>query len=201
MWRAIDGPPAARLAAKGAAMGLEEGMEEVHSQGWDHTAGGDAGGGGALADLAGKYLTFRLDERDYGVEITRVREIIGMIEVTKVPQTYPFVLGVVNLRGKVIPVIDLRLRFDLDYRQPDERTCIIVVEVDSPSGQTALMGAVVDQVSEVVMVEAGDLEKTPNFGVELDTSYIMGMAKTTGGVKILLDIDQVLGETPLVVGA
>jgi purine-binding chemotaxis protein CheW len=150
------------------------------------------------AELAGKYLTFALDDEEYGLEILKVREIMGVMDVTHVPQTMPFVLGVINLRGKVIPVLDLRLKFGLDYRQPDERTCTIVVEVVGSTGNRLLMGIVVDQVREVVTVRGEDIDLTPSFGVELDTNYILGLAKLDDAVKILLDIDRIFGEGHLV---
>ena len=153
---------------------------------------------GAAGDLAGKYLTFQLGGEEYGLEILKVREIIGMLDVTYVPQTVPSVRGVINLRGKVIPVIDLRVRFDLERREDDERTCTIVVEVAGAGGQRLLMGIVVDQVREVVNVRPEDIEHTPSFGVHMDTDYILGMAKMEGGVKILLDIDRVVGDSQLV---
>jgi purine-binding chemotaxis protein CheW len=143
--------------------------------------------------IAGKYLTFDLAEEEYGLEILRVREIIGMMEITPVPKTPEYVLGVINLRGKVIPVIDLRLKFGLPYKDPDDRTCVIVVEVAN-DGTTVQMGIVVDRVNEVVDVRGSDVEPTPSFGVSLDTSFIMGMAKVGEKVKILLDIDRVLSE-------
>jgi purine-binding chemotaxis protein CheW len=140
----------------------------------------------------GKYLTFSLAGEEYGIGILKVREIIGMMSITPVPQTPEFVKGVINLRGKVIPVIDLRLRFGLDATAYTERTCIIVVEIHGESGSIPL-GIVVDAVSEVLNIRSADIENTPSFGVKLNTDVILGMAKTDGGVKILLDIDQVLG--------
>ncbi|MBI5523611.1 MAG: purine-binding chemotaxis protein CheW [Desulfarculus sp.] len=148
--------------------------------------------GSSLAErISGKYLTFDLAEEEYGLEILRVREIIGMMEITPVPRTPDYVLGVINLRGKVIPVIDLRLKFGLPYKDPDDRTCVIVVEVMS-EGATVQMGIVVDRVNEVVDVKGAEVEPTPNFGVSLDTTFILGMAKVGNKVKILLDIDRVL---------
>ena len=138
-----------------------------------------------------KYLTFSLAEEEYGIGILKIKEIIGMMPVTSVPQTPDFVKGVINLRGKVIPVIDLRLRFAIDEIEYSERTCIIVVEVER-SSNTVMIGVVVDAVSEVLNIKEGDIEETPAFGAKLDTEYILGMAKMEGGVKILLDIDQVL---------
>ncbi len=145
----------------------------------------------AIADRKGKYLTFTLADDEYGIEITKIREIIGMLPITSVPQTPDFIKGVINLRGKVIPVVDLRLRFGMDAIDYTERTCIIVVEIAGQAGDI-LMGSVVDSVSEVLSVKAEDIEETPTFGTKLDTDYILGMAKVEAGVKILLDIDKVL---------
>ena len=146
----------------------------------------------------GKYLTFSLAGEEYGIGILKVREIIGMMSITPVPQTPEFVKGVINLRGKVIPVIDLRLRFGLDATAYTERTCIIVVEIHGESGSIP-MGIVVDAVSEVLNIRSADIENTPSFGVKLNTDFILGMAKTDGGVKILLDIDKVLGTFQLTI--
>ncbi len=145
----------------------------------------------AMADREGKYLTFTLASEEYGIGILKIREIIGMMPITTVPQTPGFVKGVINLRGKVIPVIDLRLRFGMDAIDYTERTCIIVVEIEGSAG-TVQIGIVVDAVSEVLNVNAEDVEETPTFGAKLNTDYILGMAKMEGGVKILLDIDKVL---------
>ena len=150
----------------------------------------------AMVDKEGKYLTFTLAEEEYGIGILKIKEIIGMLPITSVPQTPEFVKGVINLRGKVIPVIDLRLRFGISSMDYSERTCIIVVEIDGQSG-TVLVGIVVDSVSEVLNIKGDDIEKTPTFGAKLNTDYILGMAKMEGGVKILLDIDQVLNSEEL----
>ncbi len=144
-----------------------------------------------MVDRDGKYLTFALAEEEYGICILKIKEIIGMMPITTVPQTPEFVKGVVNLRGKVIPVMDLRLRFGMEAIEYDERTCIIVVEIEGRSGDVQI-GIVVDTVSEVLNVAGEDIEDTPTFGTKLDTEYILGMAKMEGGVKILLDIDKVL---------
>ena len=146
----------------------------------------------------GKFLTFSLAGEEYGIGILKVREIIGMMTVTPVPQTPEFVKGVINLRGKVIPVIDLRLRFCLEATAYTERTCIIVVEIQGETGALP-MGIVVDAVSEVLNIRGADIENTPTFGVKLNTDFILGMAKTGGGVKILLDIDKVLGAFQLTI--
>ncbi len=149
-----------------------------------------------MTDREGKYLTFILAEEEYGIGILKIKEIIGMMPITSVPRTPKFVKGVINLRGKVIPVIDLRLRFGMEKLEYTERTCIIVVEIDGQTG-TILIGAVVDAVSEVLNIKGEDIEDTPAFGAKLDTQYILGMAKMEGGVKILLDIDQVLNTDEL----
>lgn len=139
----------------------------------------------------GKYLTFSLENEEYGIGILKVKEIIGMMTITSVPRTPDFVKGVINLRGKVIPVIDLRVKFDMAPIEYSERTCIIVVEIEFDA-RTISIGIVVDSVSEVLNIKEEEIEDAPAFGTRLDTSYILGMAKTGGGVKILLDIDHVL---------
>lgn len=139
----------------------------------------------------GKYLTFSLEKEEYGIGILKVKEIIGMMPITSVPRTPKFVKGVINLRGKVIPIVDLRAKFGMAGIPYTERTCIIVVEIDS-SDATILIGIVVDAVSEVLNIHGDEIEDTPAFGTHLDTEYIMGMAKIDGGVKILLNIDRVL---------
>lgn len=145
------------------------------------------------ADREGKYLTFSLADEEYGIGILKIKEIIGMMPVTTVPQTPDFVKGVINLRGKVIPVMDLRLRFGMESIDYTERTCIIVVEIEGANGSIQI-GIVVDSVSEVLNINGEDIEDTPTFGSKLNTEYILGMAKMEGGVKILLDIDRVLSE-------
>ncbi len=139
----------------------------------------------------GKYLTFSLAEEEYGIGILKVKEIIGMMAITSVPRTPDFVKGVINLRGKVIPVIDLRLKFNMETILYSDHTCIIVVETDSKSG-TMFIGIVVDAVSEVLNIKEDEIENAPSFGTGLDADYILGMAKMEEKVKILLDIDRVL---------
>lgn len=148
----------------------------------------------SIVNREGKYLTFTLAAEEYGIGILKVKEIIGMMSITTVPQTAGYVKGVINLRGKVIPVVDLRLKFGIEAMDYTERTCIIVVEI-SNVGKTIMMGIVVDSVSEVLNIRAGDIEDTPNFGSNLSTDYILGMAKIGGGVKILLDIDKILSDS------
>ena len=143
-----------------------------------------------------KYLTLSLAGEEYGIEILKIKEIIGMMPVATVPLTPPFVKGVINLRGKVIPVLNLRLKFGMEEVGYSDRTCIIVVETKRQGG-SVLIGVVVDSVSEVLNIKANDIEETPAFGAQMDTNYILGMAKTSGGVKILLNIDRVLNADEL----
>jgi purine-binding chemotaxis protein CheW len=137
-----------------------------------------------------KYLTFVLDMEEYGLEIMRVKEIIGLMEITPVPRMPDFVRGVINLRGRVIPVVDLRLKFGMKDAEDTQETCIIVVDLND-----TLMGVVVDRVSEVLDVAEADIEEPPSFGVDLDTSFILGMGKAKGKVVILLDIKKVLTDS------
>jgi purine-binding chemotaxis protein CheW len=139
----------------------------------------------------GKYLTFTLAGEEYGIGILKVKEIIGIITITAIPQTPPYVKGVINLRGKVIPVIELRLKFGLPPMEYTDRTCIIVIEITKETGRI-LIGILVDSVSEVLNIKGADIEDTPNFGTRLNTDFILGMAKTGGSIKILLDIDRVM---------
>jgi purine-binding chemotaxis protein CheW len=150
----------------------------------------------AISDREGKYLTFSMAEEEYGIGILKIKEIIGMMPITSVPKTPAFVKGVINLRGKVIPVVDLRLKFEMDAMDYTDRTCIIVVEIGG-RGIDMVIGIVVDSVSEVLNIKNEDIEDTPAFGTDLNTEYILGMAKIEGGVKILLDIDAVLGADEL----
>ena len=140
---------------------------------------------------AGKYLTFKLAAEEYGLEILKVREIIGLMDITKVPQTPHYVRGVINLRGKVIPIIELRLKFGMDSTEDTEQTCIIVVEVASGQG-SVMTGIVVDSVSEVLDIVEDQIEDAPTFGAGIDTDFILGIGKIKDEVKILLDIDKVL---------
>ncbi len=139
----------------------------------------------------GKYLTFSMGNEEYGISILKIKEIIGMMPITAVPQTPEFVKGVVNLRGKVIPVIDLRLRFNMEAIPYTERTCIIVIEVDGLE-DAMLTGIVVDSVSEVLNIRDSEIEDTPTFGVNMNTECILGVAKMEDCVKILLDSNKAL---------
>lgn len=151
----------------------------------------DAGPAVKADTRAGKYLVFHLGREEFGIQVLQVREIMGIQDITAVPQTPGHVKGVINLRGKVIPVVDLRLKFGLPEVEYTQRTCIIVVQVQGESG-AMLMGIVVDGVAEVLNLSDTDIEDTPTFGQEVVTTYLLGMAKIKGKVKILLDIDQVL---------
>jgi len=144
----------------------------------------------------GKYLTFSLAGEEYGIGILKVKEIIGLMTITPIPKTPEYIRGVINLRGKVIPVVDLRLKFGIQALADTERTCIIVAEIVA-GGHKIFMGIVVDSVSEVLNIRTGEIEDTPNFGSKLDTAYIRGMAKINQSVKILLDIDKVMSEDEL----
>jgi purine-binding chemotaxis protein CheW len=153
-------------------------------------------------DREGKYLTFCLASEEYGIGIRKIKEIIGMMAITMIPQTPAYVKGVINLRGKVIPVMDLRLKFGIEEMEYTDRTCIIVMEVMTNTGKV-LTGIVVDAVSEVLNVKAADIEDTPTFGDTMNTDYILGMAKAGSAVKILLDIDKVISaqEMAIIQGA
>ena len=146
---------------------------------------------GSSPNKEGKYLTFALGQEEYGLEILKVREIIGYIDVTAVPQTPHYVKGVVNLRGQVIPVIDLRAKFGMETTEITSQTCIIVVEI-AQDGRTFSTGIAVDRVQEVLDISGDNIESAPQFGSSVDTSFILGIAKIGQSVKILLDIDRVL---------
>jgi len=143
------------------------------------------------AVLAGKYLTFKVAEEEYGIQILKVQEIIPMQSITKVPKMPEFVRGVINLRGKVIPVIQLRSKFGLASAADNEKTCVIVVQIGN-SGAQATLGVVIDEVKEVLDIKADSIEDTPSFGGNVNTDLLLGMSKIGTSVKILLDIDRVL---------
>jgi purine-binding chemotaxis protein CheW len=147
-------------------------------------------------ERAGKYLVFQLGREEFGIRVLKVREIMGVQDITAVPQQPAHVKGVINLRGKIIPVVDLRLKFGLSPVEYSRRTCIIVVQL-SGSGQSVLTGIVVDAVAEVLNLAAADIEDTPHFGHGVATPHLLGMAKVKGKVKILLDIDEVMNAQEL----
>ena len=145
----------------------------------------------ALKEKEGKYLTFALGSEEYGLEILKVRELIGYMEITAVPQTPHYVKGVINLRGQVIPVINLRAKFGMETIEVTEESCIIVVEVSYGNCQFST-GVIVDRVQEVLDIDGSDIEEAPQFGSSVNTDFILGMGKLGDTVKILLDIDKVL---------
>ncbi len=156
----------------------------------------ETGAGAKSDERAGKYLAFHLGREEFAIQVLKVREIMGLQDVTAVPQTPACVKGVINLRGKVIPVVDLRLKFGLPAAEYTQRTCIIVVQVQSEAGET-LMGIIVDGVSEVANIAPAEIEDTPDFGQGVDTPYLLGMAKGKDKVKILLDINEILSASEL----
>jgi len=140
----------------------------------------------------GKFLTFYLSKEEYGLEILKVHEIIGMMTITPIPKAPSFIKGVINLRGKIIPLVDLRLKFGMEETKYSEQTCTIVVKVNGIE-----MGIIVDRVSEVRDISIRDIDETPKFGTSINTDYILGIGKTSGKVTMLLDIDQVLTSSEL----
>ncbi len=151
---------------------------------------------GRSTGTAGKYLTFALGKEEYGLEILKVREIIGYMDITAVPRTPSYVKGVINLRGQVIAVVDLRAKFEMPAAQKTEQTCIIVVEIRHGDRKLST-GIIVDRVSEVLDIAAECIEDAPSFGTAVDTDFIVGMGKIGESVKILLDIDRVLDSQSL----
>lgn len=145
----------------------------------------------AVFAQAGKYLTFKLSTEEYGLEILKVREIIGLMSITVVPRTPDYVRGVINLRGTIIPVVDLRKKFGMESTEDTEQSCIIVVEVTKNDGSEHI-GVFVDAVSEVLDIAENDIEKTPSLGSGVNTDFILGMAKIKDSVKILLNVEKVL---------
>ncbi|HUN55621.1 MAG TPA: chemotaxis protein CheW [Smithella sp.] len=142
---------------------------------------------GGIDSRAGKYLTFFLDNEEYGVEILKVQEIIGRMPITPVPLTSRYIRGVINLRGKIHPIMDLKVKFGMDQTIITDETCIIVINTAS-----LMMGILVDKVSEVVNVASGDIEDTPSFGADVETEYLLGVGKTGGRIRLLLDIEKVI---------
>jgi purine-binding chemotaxis protein CheW len=144
-------------------------------------------------ELAGKYLTFISGDEEFGLGILKVQEIIGMMKVTRVPRVSHYIRGVINLRGKVIPIIDLRRRFGVEATDDTDRTCIVVVQVQRDDAEVT-MGIVVDEVSEVLDINAEAIEPPPRFGATVDTAFLLGIGKMADKVIMLLDIDRVLSE-------
>lgn len=149
---------------------------------------------GPYAHLAGKYLTFTLAQEAYGVPVLKVREIITMLPITSVPQMPPHVKGVINLRGKVIPVIDLRTKLGLDAPPATENNCIVVVQLPARGGELRNIGLIVDAVEEVANVSTEEIEPPPDFGGAVSVEYLLGMAKIKGVVKSLIDIEKIIAD-------
>lgn len=143
------------------------------------------------AGESGKYLTFNLDENVYGIPILKVSEIIGIAPITPVPKMPHFIKGVINLRGKIIPVMDLRLKFDMIERAYDENTCIIIINL-VVKGVDKKIGVVVDIVSEVCGIAGTDIEEPPSYGTDSDEGFISGVGKIKDKVAMLLDIEKVI---------
>ncbi len=144
-----------------------------------------------------KFLTFSLANEEYGIGIMKIKEIIGMMPVTVLPQTPEYVKGVINLRGKVIPIIDLRLKFSLEPAEPTERTCIVVIETEDKEQNQIMVGLIIDAVSEVITLKGDEVEPAPNMQGNFEEQLILGLAKCENGVKILLDIDKVINHEEL----
>jgi purine-binding chemotaxis protein CheW len=145
---------------------------------------------------AGKFLTFNLGIETYGVAIHFVREILGLTAITSVPNTPKFIKGVTNLRGKIIPLIDLRVKLNMEVAEFTRQTCIIVVDVPGLT-ERIQMGVIVDGVREVLNVKKEDLEEVPSFGIRVDTSYLLGLANCKTGISLLLDIERVLTQSEI----
>ncbi|MDM8516759.1 chemotaxis protein CheW [Desulfobacterales bacterium HSG16] len=144
-----------------------------------------------MLNKEGKYLTFSLGSQEYGIDILKIKEIIGMMPIRELPQAPHYIKGVINLRDKVIPVTDLRMKFGMESIEYTDRSCIIVLEFDMDD-TAFFIGIAVDSVTEVLDIKAFEIEETPSFGFNINTGHILAIAKTKGGVKILLDIEQVL---------
>jgi purine-binding chemotaxis protein CheW len=142
---------------------------------------------------AGKYLTFFLASEEYGVEILKVQEIIGRMPITPVPLTSRYIRGVINLRGKIHPIMDLKIKFGMEETEITDETCIIVIKTSS-----MMMGILVDKVSEVVNISSEDIEDTPSFGADVNPEYLLGVGKTGGRVRLLLDIEKVINAADII---
>lgn len=143
------------------------------------------------AEQIQQFLTFHIGGEEYAIGITRVREIIEYDTVTRVPKTLPFIRGVINLRGSVVPVIDLAVKFGLPETAVTRSTCIVILEL-SLNGEETTMGIMADSVSQVVDLLPGDIEKVPSFGTRVNTDYLLGMAKLSKKFALILDVDRVL---------
>jgi purine-binding chemotaxis protein CheW len=143
--------------------------------------------------MTGKHFTFAVGQKSYGVPISKVKEIIRMVKITPLPQMPEHVRGVINLRGKVIPIVDLRVRFGLTQSETTDHTCIVVVHLDQPEHVSQPMGMIVDAVEEVIQVGKNDIEQAPDLDVRKATDCVLGTARVRGGIKVLLDIEKAVG--------
>ncbi|MDD2903061.1 MAG: chemotaxis protein CheW [Syntrophales bacterium] len=146
----------------------------------------------------GQYLTFQLDEEVFALDISTVREVLDFTKITKVPQTPDFMLGVINLRGSVMPVVDMRLKFGLSKTEPTVNTCIIIVEIEL-DGEITMLGALVDSVQEVMELDADQIEPPPRIGTRLNTRFIKGMGKQDDRFLIIIEIDKVFSVEELAI--
>lgn len=149
-------------------------------------------------DVKDKFLSFMLNDEEYCIEILKVKEILAMMDITKVPQTPDYLRGVINLRGSIVPITDLRRKFDFPITEFTERTCIIVVEIMA-NDQITMLGITVDAINEVTAIPTENISKVPYINAKVKTDYIMGIVETENSVKIVLDINKVLSEDDLVV--
>jgi purine-binding chemotaxis protein CheW len=152
---------------------------------------GEKGMETTLKKVEGKYLTFRLGREEYGIEILKVREIVGLMDITSVPLTALYIRGVINLRGKIIPVVDMRKKFGLPETEASRETCIITVMVQGKEVEV-LTGLLVDAVREVVQVAASEVEPVPALGEDMKLDFVTGLSKSKGRVVVLLDMDKVM---------
>ncbi len=143
-----------------------------------------------------QYLTFKLDNEIFGLAISKVREVLDFTTVTRVPQTPPYMRGVINLRGSVVPVIDLHQKFGLSQTQKTVNTCIVIVEI-MMEDEITILGALADSVQEVLNIEPDQIEPAPRIGTKLNTEFIRGMGKNNDEFIILLDIDKVFSHTEM----
>jgi purine-binding chemotaxis protein CheW len=144
----------------------------------------------------GKFLTFLLGQEIYGLPIKKAKEIIGMMEITHIPKTQSYVKGVINLRGKIIPIVDLRVRFEMTEKAYTERTCIIVIEIDAHESQR-LIGIVVDAVAEVVSIQESDIVPPPSYDAQIEGDFLTGLGKMKDYVIMILEIEKILNREEL----
>jgi purine-binding chemotaxis protein CheW len=140
-----------------------------------------------------KYITFKLGDEEHGIELTKLRELIGLLEITRLPRAKPWIFGLINLRGKVIPVVDLRIKFGMPKAEPTSQSVIIVVQLPA-SGHTVTMGILVDEVLEVCAIREGEMEPAPALNDRIDMSFIQGVGKVGSRIVFLLDIERILSD-------